>query len=358
MKEIILTLDYELFGNGKGDVFRHIVEPTNHIMKVAKRHNAQLTFFFEVVEYWRMKEEWERGNHMGYTDNPISAMEKQILEAVREGHDVQLHIHPQWVKAEWTDKGWEVDPDAHRFGFYEGTGDNSVEGLLRRGKETLEQLITPVKPYYRCVALRAGGYNAQPSETIVKAMREVGMKLDTSLYPGGFAQGSIAEYDYRSLPKEKGIWNVADRLEVPAEEATGLYELPICSLDITRWRKYASFERVKSILGNTKQSKEFYEAKVSQSAPSSGKKRGLLEKFKFLLEKECQTWDYCLLPESVHNQFIEKMTQQENRQYFTLVGHPKSYMGDQGFSTLLKSLNDNGCRFATVQKILSDLENK
>ena len=40
-----------------------------------------------------------------------------------------------------------------------------------------------------------------------------------------------------------------------------------------------------------------------------------------------------------------------------LVGHPKSYMGDQGFSTLLKSLNDNGCRFATVQKILSDIEN-
>ena len=28
MKNIILTLDYELYGNGSGNVFRHIIEPT------------------------------------------------------------------------------------------------------------------------------------------------------------------------------------------------------------------------------------------------------------------------------------------------------------------------------------------
>ena len=72
MKEIILTLDYELYGNGQGDIFRQIVEPTDRILKIAKRHNAHLTIFLEVVEYWRLKEEWERGNTMGYTGNQQS----------------------------------------------------------------------------------------------------------------------------------------------------------------------------------------------------------------------------------------------------------------------------------------------
>ncbi|MBR5696154.1 MAG: hypothetical protein IKX43_08005 [Paludibacteraceae bacterium] len=357
MKEIILTLDYELYGNGQGDIFRQIVEPTDRILKIAKRHNAHLTIFLEVVEYWRLKEEWERGNTMGYTGNPISAMEKQIREAVREGHDVQLHLHPQWVNARWTEEGWVVDPTSHRLSHYEGEGENSLVGLLRRGIETLERLITPVKPYYRCQAFRAGGFNAQPSEAIVKAMLEVGLKLDSSLFPGGFAQGSISSYDYRSLPKDRGIWNVADRLDLPTEEATGLYELPVCSLDITRWRKYASLDRVKNILCNTKKSKEMYVAKVSQMNDGE-KKLGVMDKIRFMLGKECQTWDFCLLPEAVHDQFIDEMARQNDRQYFTLVGHPKSYLGDQGFSALLKTLNDNNYRFATIQKILSDLENK
>ena len=353
MKEIVLTLDYELFGNGKGDVFRHIVEPTKRILKIAKQHNAHLTIFFEVVEYWRIKEEWERGNKMGYEQNPISAMEKQILEAVREGHDVQLHLHPQWVDARWTEEGWVVDDSSHRLGHYNKEGEYSMVELLRKGKETLEQLITPVKPYYHCTALRAGSYNAYPSEKIVKAMRETGLKLDSSLFPGGFSQGSKADYNYLNLPKEKGIWSVDERLEEPTLGKTNIYELPICSLEITRWRKYASWERMKNILSNTQQSKELYASKMTLSTPG---KKSLTDKIKFLFEKECQTWDYCLLPEAVHNLFLAEMEKQTDRRYFTLVGHPKSYMGEQGYSFLLKTLNDNGYRFTTIQEILSNIE--
>lgn len=34
MKNIILTLDYELYGNGSGNVFRHIIEPTEKILSL------------------------------------------------------------------------------------------------------------------------------------------------------------------------------------------------------------------------------------------------------------------------------------------------------------------------------------
>ena len=77
MKQMLFTLDYELYGDGSGDVFKHIIDPTYALLNVADRYNLKFTFFFEVIEYWRLKEEWNNGNKMGYTQNPIGAIEKQ-----------------------------------------------------------------------------------------------------------------------------------------------------------------------------------------------------------------------------------------------------------------------------------------
>ena len=105
MKNIIFTLDYELYGNGSGDVFRHIIEPTEKILDIARKYNAKFTIFFEVIEYWKLKEEWRKGNRMGYNRNPIEAMEQQLKQAFMQGHDIQLHLHPQWIDAYWTENG-------------------------------------------------------------------------------------------------------------------------------------------------------------------------------------------------------------------------------------------------------------
>ena len=99
MKTLLFTLDYELYGNGSGDVFKHIIEPTDKILGIVEKYNAKLTIFFEVIEYWKLKEEWESGNRMGYDRNPIEAMERQLKRAFEYGHDIQLHLHPQWVDA-------------------------------------------------------------------------------------------------------------------------------------------------------------------------------------------------------------------------------------------------------------------
>ena len=53
-----------------------------------------------------------------------------------------------------------------RLGGYSREGEYSLVNLLQKGKQTLEDLITPIDPEYRCIAIRAGGYNIQPSEEI------------------------------------------------------------------------------------------------------------------------------------------------------------------------------------------------
>ena len=180
MKHLILTLDYELYGDGSGNVFEHIIKPTERILTIAEAYNARLTIFFEVIEYWRLKEQWYNGNHMGYAENPITAIEEQLRDAYARGHDIQLHLHPQWVNAYWHDNHWIVDNSCWRLSVLPQV---EIAELLKKGKQTIENILGADE--FHCNVFRAGGYNIQPSENVVKAMQSSGFIADTSIYPCG-----------------------------------------------------------------------------------------------------------------------------------------------------------------------------
>lgn len=328
--QVLFTLDYELYGNGTGDVFQHIITPTEKLLDIARRYQIKYTFFFEVVEYWYLKEEWEKGNSMGYTQNPIIAMEQQLQAAYKEGHDIQLHFHPQWINASFEKGKWILNPLNWCLGKYQGTGENSLVSLFQRGKDTLENIIKPIDSAYQCIAIRAGGYNAQPSIEIVKAMREVGLKIDSSIYPGGLEKGSLSDYDYTSISPTLGHWFVKNSLEEAAPETSDIIEIPIVAFPIKRFQKYLSFDRIKALLQNRKSAADTYSAKTAR-------RKGFLNKIRFFLEKECQTWDFCLFSTHLHNLFIRQIKQQQ-RQEIVLVGHPKSYVSNNSFEYLLKAL--------------------
>ena len=48
MKSLVLTLDYELYGNGSGNVFQHIIAPTEKILQLADKYNAKITIFLKL----------------------------------------------------------------------------------------------------------------------------------------------------------------------------------------------------------------------------------------------------------------------------------------------------------------------
>ena len=328
---MILTLDYELYGNGSGNIYTHIIEPTRRLLALAAPYNAKFTFFVEVVEFWRIEEEWLKGNTMGYEHNPIDDIRKQLQDAYRQGHDIQLHIHPQWSDAEYEKGEWKVNLDDWRLGGYKKEGRYSLLNLLKEGKKTLEQWITPINKEYKCIALRAGGYNIQPSQDIVAAMKEVGLVIDSSIYPGGKETGTLSNYDYSCIAADKELWQAGYELEKEGEN--GIYELPIVAFPIPRWKKFASIERIKSLLKNRKSAKDSFEAKTSNG---DGKKSSKFDKIKYFFQQEWQTWDYCLFSPPLHNLFLKEINKQQVREVFTLVGHPKGYMGGGGFKHLLE----------------------
>lgn len=349
MKHIILTLDYELYGNGSGNIYKNIIEPTYRILNTAKKYNAKITFFVEVVEFWKIEEEWLKGNKMGYIKNPIDDIRTQLQVAYKQGHDVQLHIHPQWVDAECIDNVWKVNFKEWRLGEYNKQGEYSLFNLLRKGKETLEEWIHPIDENYRCIALRAGGYNIQPSKVIVATMKEVGLKIDSSIYPGGKETGTLSNYDYSNIDKNKEYWQTDEELE--NEGTSGIFELPIVAFPMKRWRKFVSIERIKSLLENRKSAKDSYIAKTNSK---NGEKLSKWDSIKYFFQDEWQTWDYCLFSPALHNLFLTEIKKQPNRKYFTLIGHPKGYVGGNGFKYLLDKTVNKFC-FISITEFKNEL---
>ena len=162
----------------------------------------------------------------------------QLQSLLERGHDIQLHLHPQFEQAWWNGQCWEVS------GFWrigEIDSDRAIK-LLRTGKKWLEKLIKPIIPDYQCVAFRAGGWCIQPSEAILESLRSEGFKIDSSVARGyiNLVKREWAKfYDTPEMP----FWYVSD--DVCQQGTSTLLELPIATGQIGRWHHYSAVQKAK-----------------------------------------------------------------------------------------------------------------
>lgn len=341
---LVLTFDYELYGDGSGDVFEEMIHPTNKIFAICDEYNIKTTLFFEVIEYIKLREEWLKGNSMGYSENPVEAIENQLKSALKNGHDIQLHIHPQWIDAEYKENGWRVNFNKWRLGGFSHEN-YSIYDLVKKGKDVIEELLKPIDANYKCIAIRAGGYNIMPSSEVYMAMKRLNLKLDTSIYPGGFEEGNLSRYDYRKVPLNKDYW-VADvndlRLISKEKNASNIYEIPIFALPLPRWKKINIF-RLKSFFKNRKSSIKNLNAKTTNSKIS--------DKVKFFIEKEALTWDFCLFQMSLHKYFINYIYDnlKGERGSFVLIGHPKGFSSSSNLKKFIDYAIKKNFTFSSLE---------
>ena len=221
-----------------------------------------------------------------------------------------------------------------------------IENLLHKGRQTLENIIGSSQ--YKCDTVRAGGYNVQPSESIVRAMRNCGFRVDSSIYPGGSEQGTLSRYDYTSVASDRGGWHCGGSLETEVAESD-ITELPIVAFPMMRLKKYMSVNRVRAIWRNRHSATKTFAAKTSTN---NGIKRGKLSKLRFFFGNESQTWDYCLFSRRMHRSFLRTIRRQNNRSIFVLVGHPKSFVSGSSFEHLLCLAGKEQYSFSTIREIL------
>ncbi|WP_321516718.1 hypothetical protein [Marinifilum fragile] len=356
MISLCLTLDYELFGSGRGNVFTHIIEPTNRLLAICSKHGMKLTIFFEVVEYWKLKEVYESGESMGYERNPAEAMANQIKKAHQLGHDIQLHIHPQWVDARYQNGEWNLNLDYWRLPEVPDHANEQISmglnELIRKGKEELEGILQPINPDYKCNVLRAGGYNIDPSERLLKTLKENEFIADSSVYYGGKAESELSKYDYTRVKKDVPYWFANGSLLTVGNNQKEFLEMPVFAKNIRRILKY-DLVRIRSALKNKANSIEKFK--------NNSSKKSKWETIRFLMDKEAVTWDFCLFSKSKMRKFLNeatKINKSSNSSFhpFVLVGHPKDFYYSDAIDFLANRVSGGKLKFFTIGEAITHIK--
>jgi hypothetical protein len=199
MLRIIFTLDYEIHGNGDGCPRTLMVEPTDRMICLFDEYGAKLTLMADVAEILKFKEYKEK---VGRDDYYYDSIADQLRNALSEGHDVQLHLHSSYFRANHNQGRWCQDWSEYNFA---GLPYDRMVWMVRTGKEFLETLLRPVDQAYRPIAFRAANWSASPSKNIVKALLENDILIDTSVFKGGRRQG-IVNFDYSNAHHHLRPW--------------------------------------------------------------------------------------------------------------------------------------------------------
>jgi hypothetical protein len=216
---LILTNDWEIFGDGTGDYFEIQHNPLAELLGLMKEFDARITIMAEVGQQFA---------HLALSDRldrakEISSSWEEILkDAIKSGSDVQLHIHPQWINADFDNGKWLLNMDKWAISSLDG---ETIETLILKGKSYLETLLKSVKPDYQCIAFRAGAYCIQPSQLIIEKLLKAGIICDTSVTKGLKNEGF---YDFSRAHSNILPWICSEK-SVTEQGNSGLMEIPIYS---------------------------------------------------------------------------------------------------------------------------------
>ncbi len=216
---LVLTNDWELFGDGSGDYFELQHNPTLDLLKVLKDHNAKITLMAEVAQqfgFHSLVKEHKWANEI------TNAWESIVKQTVSEGNDVQLHYHPQWINAFYEHSKWFLSDKHWSIAKLES---NEISNILSKGKSYLEKVIKEVNKDYKCIAFRAGAYYIEPSSNVIKPLEELGIKCDTSVTKGLYTKGF---YDFRDAKSNVFPWRIS-KDSIKYSGNANIIEFPIYS---------------------------------------------------------------------------------------------------------------------------------
>jgi hypothetical protein len=188
--QLILVDDWELRGDGSGDVRRIQFDTMSQLLAIYESYGIRASVNAEV-----MQQLYHRQFGVAHADLAVVANEWDafVISMYKRGHDVQLHIHSQWLNAQYESGRW-VLPSA--WSILKHTP-NDARSMIQAGKIYLEKLIRTVNPHYRCVSFRSGGWCIAPSDTILTTLADAGIMFDMSIVAGIAYRNAKIQLDYR-----------------------------------------------------------------------------------------------------------------------------------------------------------------
>ena len=191
MIHLALTHDWELRGDGSGDIEQIQFGPMRMLLEIYRKHGAATTFLPDLMQQLRF-----RALAANHPELKITAesWDDHVREAFQQRHDIQLHLHPQWLNAQFEYGCWRLDDDWSILNYDRET----AVAMLADGKQYLESLLRPIDSSYRCLAFRAGALAAAPSDHLFKSLAGLGLQLDVSIAGGLIVNNQNLQLDYRN----------------------------------------------------------------------------------------------------------------------------------------------------------------
>ncbi len=218
--KLFLTFDHELpLGKLKTSYAESLFNPSYRVMKLADDLGVKVVFFTDILCAMRFRE-WDHHNfYLPYKE--------QLQDAVRKGHDVQLHIHPHWLNSNYENGTYIPSNDFALSDFENERLFSGIDGIVKMSVENLNLICKEVDPDYKCIANRAGGFNLAPAtEKIIDSLYAAGIRYDSSMAKGYYFKSGISEVDFRHLPSNAN-WKIdSTNLRVPSPDR-GILEIPI-----------------------------------------------------------------------------------------------------------------------------------
>jgi hypothetical protein len=343
MLNVIFTLDYEIHGNGEGCPHELMVEPTDRLLRLFDEYGAKLTIMADMAEILKFK---EFANQHGRDDYHYRDIVAQLQNAVRGGHDVQLHLHASYLNATHDGQRWVQDWSEYDFA---GLSLNRLDEIVRIGKKELESFLKPVNPDYRCFVFRAANWSVNPGRNVIKALLNNGITVDTSIFKYGRRKG-IVNFDYSTAVSELVPWRVREDDLCARDDRGKLWEFPIyCE---NRWlggflspnRFYrAAQSRRHRILDNP--------SKPAANGFDASAKNGLLAKLSIFTKKHAWKADF---NQCMGHQLIGALRRAERRYPhiqdalpFVLIGHSKlfNHANENSLRPFLEYVAGDDCRY-------------
>ncbi len=172
MKKKFLVLiedDFEIMGNGLGNVADLQYLPSLALMNIAEKFGVKLTFMVDVAHQLTLKK---------YCKHPEVKIQSKlwdetVLLMIERGFDVQLHLHPQWVNSVYKD-GYFHLTDVWNIG---RLLPEEQTALITDSVVYLESLLRPVRPEYDVCAFKGGAWGLQPSTHLMSELGKAGIHI-------------------------------------------------------------------------------------------------------------------------------------------------------------------------------------
>ena len=187
--------DWELSGDGSGDPHELQFAPMRRLVEIYNAHGIRGSFNAEVLQQLTFRQFQDRHPELKVLADEWDA---SIVKTFRQGHDIQLHIHPQWSSAEYEDGKWKLNGDWSILNYTA----EEARALIAQGKEYLENLLRRIDPDYRCISFRSGSWCIAPSPFMLNLLAEFGIVFDMSIVGGVRYDTRRIKLDYSNCEED------------------------------------------------------------------------------------------------------------------------------------------------------------